>query len=192
MKRLDLIVGPNGAGKSTFVELTLAPLLPGSVFVNADEIAKHRWPADPASHAYQATRIAAETRSRLIELGRPFITETVFSHPSKLELVRDAQEANYIVVLHVLLVPEELAVQRVKYRVRAGGHDVPEAKVRERYRRLWTLVADATVESDDATVYDNSAIEGPRIVAKISGGSIVGSPTWPAWTPEALGSRWPD
>ncbi len=192
MKRLDLIVGPNGAGKSTFVELTLAPLLPGSVFVNADEIAKHRWPADPASYAYQATRIAAETRSRLIELGRPFITETVFSHPSKLELVRDAQEANYIVVLHVLLVPEELAVQRVKYRVRAGGHDVPEAKVRERYRRLWTLVADATVESDDATVYDNSAIEGPRIVAKISGGSIVGSPTWPAWTPEALRSRWPD
>ena len=39
MKRLDLVVGPNGAGKSTFVELTLAPLLPGSAFVNADEIA---------------------------------------------------------------------------------------------------------------------------------------------------------
>ena len=29
MNRLDLVVGPNGAGKSTFVELTLAPLLPG-------------------------------------------------------------------------------------------------------------------------------------------------------------------
>ncbi len=38
MKRLDLVVGSNGAGKSTFVELTLAPLLPRSVFVNADEI----------------------------------------------------------------------------------------------------------------------------------------------------------
>ncbi|MGZ5390675.1 MAG: ATPase, partial [Mycobacterium sp.] len=36
MKRLDLVVGSNGAGKTTFVELTLAPLLPGSVFVNAD------------------------------------------------------------------------------------------------------------------------------------------------------------
>jgi ATPase subunit of ABC transporter with duplicated ATPase domains len=42
MKRLDLVVGPNGAGKSTFVELTLAPLLPGSAFVNADEIARQR------------------------------------------------------------------------------------------------------------------------------------------------------
>ncbi len=37
MKRLDLVVGPNGAGKSTFIALTLGPLLPGSVVVNADE-----------------------------------------------------------------------------------------------------------------------------------------------------------
>jgi predicted ABC-type ATPase len=192
MKRLDLVVGPNGGGKSTFVELTLAPLLPGSAFVNADEIAKQRWPSDPASHAYEAARIAAETRSRLIQLGRPFIAETVFSHPSKLELIRDAHEANYIVVLHVLLVPENLAVQRVKYRVGAGGHDVPETKIRERYRRLWVLVADAVAQSDIATIYDNAGIEGPRIVAEMSGGSIVGSPGWPTWTPEVLRSRWPN
>jgi predicted ABC-type ATPase len=189
MNRLDLVVGSNGAGKSTFVELTLAPLLPGSVFVNADEIAKQRWPADPASHAYEAARIAAKTRSRLIQLGRPFIAETVFSHPSKLELIRDAHEANYIVALHVLLVPEDLAVQRVKYRVRAGGHDVPETKIRERHRRLWALVADAVAQSDVATIYDNTGIEGPRIVAEMSGGSIVGTPSWPAWTPEVLRSR---
>ena len=42
MRRLDLVVGPNGAGKSTFVEQRLAPLLPGSAFVNADVIAKDR------------------------------------------------------------------------------------------------------------------------------------------------------
>jgi hypothetical protein len=60
MNRLDLLVGPNGAGKSTSVELTLAPLLPGSVFVNADEVAKQRWPEDPTSHAYDAARIAAD------------------------------------------------------------------------------------------------------------------------------------
>ena len=82
MKRLDLVVGSNGAGKSTFIELTLAPLLPGSSFVNADEIAKQRWPNDVASHAYEAARVAAETRAKLIELGAWFIAETVFSHPS--------------------------------------------------------------------------------------------------------------
>ena len=52
MRRLDLVVGSNGAGKSTFIELTLAPLLPSSSFVNADEIAKRRWPEEPAEHSY--------------------------------------------------------------------------------------------------------------------------------------------
>jgi predicted ABC-type ATPase len=192
MHRLDLVVGPNGAGKSTFVALTLAPLLPGRVFVNADEIAKQRWPDDPASRAYDAARVAADTRATLIGLRRPFIAETVFSHHSKLDLITAAHAAGYIVVLHVLLIPEDLAVERVRHRVAAGGHDVPEAKIRERHRRLWALVAEAIARCDSATVYDNSRLQGPRIVAQLSAGEIVGSPSWPTWTPESLASRWPD
>ena len=192
MKRVDLVVGPNGAGKSTLVSLTLAPLLPRSVFVNADEIAKQRWPDDVRSHVYDAARVAAETRSTLIHMGRSFIAETVFSHPSKLELVQAARAADYAVALHVVLIPEGLAVQRVERRVLAGGHGVPEVKIRERYHRLWPLVATAAIRSDTATVYDNSKRKGPRIVARISGGVVVGTPSWPDWTPEPLRSRWPD
>jgi predicted ABC-type ATPase len=192
MNRLDLVVGPNGAGKSTFIAFVLSPLLPGSLVVNADEIARQRWPEDPASHAYDAAQIAAETRARLIELGRNFIAETVFSHPSKLDLIRSAHGEGFTVVLHALLVPEDLAVERVRRRVLAGGHHVPEAKIRERQRRLWALVTDAIATSDIATVYDNSRLRGPRIVAQLSGGEAVGSPDWPAWAPEELRSRWPN
>ncbi len=192
MNRLDLVVGPNGAGKSTFIAFTLSPLLPGSLVVNADEIARQRWPEDPASHAYDAARIAAETRAKLIELGRNFVAETVFSHPSKLDLIRSARGEGFTVVLHALLVPENLAVERVRHRVLAGGHHVPEAKIRQRHRRLWALVADAVALSDIATVYDNSRLRGPRIVAQLSGGEAVGSPDWPAWTPAELPSRWPN
>ncbi|HEY1841979.1 MAG TPA: zeta toxin family protein [Mycobacterium sp.] len=188
MRRLDLVVGPNGAGKSTFVELTLAPLLPGSAFVNADEIAKQRWPDDQAYHSYEAARVAAATRAKLIELGASFIAETVFSHPSKLELVDAAHAADYAIVLHVLLIPEDLAVERVRHRVSSGGHDVPEDKIRERYQRLWGLVAAAITRCASVTVYDNSAVEGPRIVTQLNGGFVIGSPTWPAWTPDALKS----
>jgi predicted ABC-type ATPase len=60
----------------------------------------------------------------------------VFSHPSKLELIAAARAEDYTIVLHVLLVPEELAVERVRLRVNAGGHHVPEDKIRERYQRL--------------------------------------------------------
>ena len=190
MKRLDLVVGCNGAGKSTFIELTLAPLLPASPFVNADEIAKRRWPDDPRTHAYEAARIAGETRAKLIERGESFIAETVFSHPSKLALVDNAHAAGYTVILHAVLIPEELAVQRVRHRVEAGGHDVPEHKIRERYQRLWSLVAIAAIRADSATFYDNSTVRGPRIVAQLAGGFVVGSPSWPTWTPAALVSRW--
>lgn len=191
MKRVDLVVGPNGAGKSTFVALTLAPLLPGCAFVNADEIARQRWPAAAAAHSYEAARIAAKTRATLIEMGRPFIAETVFSHPSKLDLVHAAHAAGYTVVVHALLIPQDLAVQRVRHRVRAGGHEVPEEKIRHRYERLWPLVADAVSSADIATAYDNSGRQGPRIAAQFNSGMVLGSPAWPEWTPPPLPQRWP-
>jgi hypothetical protein len=64
------------APTATFVELTLAPVLPGSAFVNADEIAKQRWPDLPATDAHRAAGIAAQTRTKLIELGESFIADT--------------------------------------------------------------------------------------------------------------------
>lgn len=191
MNRLDLVVGSNGAGKSTFIEFTLAPLLPGSPVVNADEIARHRWPGATAEHAYEAARIAADTRAALIELGQSFIAETVFSHPSKLDLLDTAHAAGYTVVLHVVLIPEELAVERVRHRVQAGGHQVPEDKIRQRYRRLWDLVAVAATRAEATSFYDNSARRGPRIVARLNAGFDVGAPSWPVWTPAALTTKWP-
>lgn len=191
MRRLDLVIGPNGAGKSTFVELTLAPLLAASAFVNADQIARQRWPDSAAEHSYEAARVAADTRAALIERGRSFIAETVFSHPSKLELIDTARAAGHTVVLHVLLIPEDLAVQRVAHRVRAGGHGVPEDKIRQRHRRLWALSASAITQADTAVVYDNSAIRGPRIVARFNGGLLDGTSDWPQWAPVELVRRWP-
>ncbi|OHT78134.1 hypothetical protein BKG69_15930 [Mycobacteroides chelonae] len=193
MKRLDLIVGPNGSGKTTFVTKFLAPLLPESVFVNADEIAKQLWPdEDPAPRAYEAARIAQQTRQALINQGGPFIAETVFSHPSKLDLIRSAQAAGYIVRLLVLLVPEELTVTRVAARVEAGGHSVPLEKIRARYQRLWPLIVEATTLADTTVVYDNSSEPGPLVVACLTRGQVVGTLTWPQWTPAPLWQRWAD
>lgn len=190
MKQLHLVVGPNGSGKTTFFEEFLALELPGYAYVNADEIAKARWPADSEAHAYEAAQVAAETRAYLIAGGRSFIAETVFSHQSKLDLLRSAQAAGYQVVLHVMLVPEELAVRRVAYRVQAGGHDVPERKIRERYQRLWPLVAQAVSLADRAVLYDNARRTGPVKIAEFFGGLPIGAATWPEWAPEPMVSRW--
>ncbi len=182
--RLDLVVGCNGAGKTTLVERTLLPIVQ-TPFVNADEIAKRRWPDDPVAHSYDAAQIADRTRNALIGLQRSFIAETVFSHPSKLDLVGFAQHHGFRVILHVVMVPEELAVQRVRLRVSSGGHQVPEEKIRQRYHRVWPLVAQAIWRCDQATVYDNT---GRRtvVVARFIDGLEATPARWPDWTPHAL------
>lgn len=183
---LHVIAGPNGAGKSTFYDTVLGP---GThlEFVNADVIAAQRWPDDPADRSYDAAAVAAEQRSKLIAHRASFATETVFSHESKLALVRAAVDAGYLVRLHVVMVPEALAVARVGNRMGVGGHGVAEDKIRERYLRLWPLVAAAISVVESATVYDNSRAERPfRVVAEYEHAAAAGEPNWPAWAPEAL------
>jgi predicted ABC-type ATPase len=183
---LHLIAGPNGAGKSTLYDLVIGPVTKLE-FVNADLLAAREWPDDAAAHAYDASRLAAEHRAELLAARTSFVTETVFSHASKIDLVRAAAEAGYLVFLHVVLVPEDLAVARVANRVANDGHEVPEEKVRLRYARLWSLVAEAIALVDEATVYDNSSAATPfRVVASFERGVAVSKPAWPRWTPKEL------
>lgn len=183
---LHLLAGPNGAGKSSLHELVIGPATHLEL-VNADVIAAERWPEDPVARSYDAAVLAAERRAELIERRASFVAETVFSHRSKIDLVRAAREAGYLVTLHVVMIPERLAVARVASRVANGGHSVPEEKVRGRYARLWPLVAAAIPLVDDAIVYDNSRAGRPfRVVATFSAGRVVGEADWPPWTPTDL------
>jgi predicted ABC-type ATPase len=181
---LHLLAGPNGSGKSTLWARVLAPVL-HLPFVNADEIAAARWPRDPEGHAYEASAMAADLRGELLAARSSFATETVFSHPSKLALVQDAVGAGYLVTLHVLVVPVDFAVVRVESRVEHGGHRVPEAKVRERFDRLWPLVAAAARLADRAVAYDSTAGGRFRPVAELDRGELLWS-DWPIWAPPEL------
>jgi len=183
---LHLLAGPNGAGKSTFVERILVPST-GLPFVNADVIAAREWPGEESEHAYDASRQATAERRNLMSGRASFVTETVFSHPSKVDLVRHASSLGYLIYLHVILVPVEVGVARVSERVRRGGHQVPEEKIRQRHARLWHLVVRARDDADRTVFYDNSRAATPfREVARFEGGRLVGTPHWPEWTPSEL------
>jgi predicted ABC-type ATPase len=183
---LHLLAGPNGAGKSTLYEAVVGPAT-HLEFVNADAIAAARWPEDPSGRSYEASAVAADRRTELLGQRRSFVTETVFSHQSKLELLRAAMTAGYLVTLHVVMVPEGLAVARVTSRVASGGHTVPEQKIRMRYQRLWPLIAEAIKLVDNAFVYDNTRAKPAfRVVATFERGSLIGAADWPRWTPKLL------
>lgn len=186
MPLLHLLAGPNGSGKTTFYEHVLRPVT-GLPFVNADVIARELWPGADRDYSYEAAKIAEERREALIVSGQSFIAETVFSHVSKLELIGRAQRAGFLVIVHIILVPLPLSMRRVEARVRHGGHAVPLDKQRERFPRLWPLVAQALRLSNEGFAYDNTSAQSPyRVVAHFENGKLIGEASWPDWSP--LGS----
>jgi len=164
---LHLIVGANGAGKTTFYYRQLKPYLDrnfgGLPFVNADEIQRERGPLVDPKDAYRAAQIAAEKRAELVQARRSFVAETVFSHRSKLDLIREAKKRGYRVFLcHLHVRTPELAVKRVETRVLQGGHDVPRDKIEGRFPRTLKHVREAVALVDRCYVYDNSLLGGSR------------------------------
>ena len=153
-----VLAGPNGAGKSTLHDLRVRPVLDGP-FVNADVIQRDEL-GDPSPEAsYRAAAIAAERRDGLLRAGRSFATETVFSHPSKLDLIRDARGRGFaVVVMHVGVATADLSVARVGARAGEGGHGVPEGKVRARFERGGPLIREAVLMADRGLVFDNSGL----------------------------------
>ncbi len=181
---LWVLAGPNGAGKSTYHQRKIEPILKLE-FVNADLIARAQWGADAESHAYDAARIARERHQELVDGRRSFVAETVFSHPSKVDLIRTAKDHGYLVWLtFIYLESDELAVARVRERVDQGGHNVPVEKIRDRYGRLPEIVKEAIRLVDKTFVVDNSYIgRALRDVLIFERGDLVyKTADLPAWT----------
>lgn len=153
-----VIAGPNGAGKTTFYETVLESRI-AAPFINADRIQYEELKEPPMEAAYRAAAIAAERREAYLAAGESFVTETVFSHPSKLELLAQARAVGFrIIVFHLGLASADLAVARVTERIDEGGHAVPEDKIRARFDRNQSLIRQAVLAADRAAVYDASAL----------------------------------
>jgi len=173
---LHLLAGPNGAGKSTLYATVIQVHFPSTEFVNADLLAAahfghHARTADEAAYGQRA---ADERRKELLAAGRDLVAETVFSHPSKLDLVTDAQARGHEVRLyHVHVATADIAWSRIGRRVDEGGHDVPEDKARERYERNQALILRAAHIADRCYVFDNSTFgQPPRRVLEFRAGEL--------------------
>ena len=134
MKRLYIISGCNGAGKTTASYTILPDMLECNEFVNADEIAKGLSPFNPNKVTIKAGRLMLTRITELLESGVDFAFETTLSTRSYVNTVKKAQEEGYLVtVLYFWLNSPELAVERVRIRVKEGGHNIPEKTIRRRY-----------------------------------------------------------
>jgi len=130
-----VLAGPNGAGKSTAAPELLQGELAVNEFVNADVIARGLSAFDPDRAAITAGRVMLARLDELARQRESFAFETTLASRSFAPWLRDLRASGYAVHLFFLwLSSPDLAVQRVAYRVRSGGHDVPADTIRRRYR----------------------------------------------------------
>lgn len=134
MPRLYIISGCNGSGKTTASYTLLPELLGCREFVNSDEFAKSLSPFDPSAASVAASRYMLMKIKYLLEREADFCVETTLATRSLVNTIRQAQDKYYeVTVLYFWLNSPELAIQRVRDRVKAGGHNIPEEVVRRRY-----------------------------------------------------------
>jgi predicted ABC-type ATPase len=160
--RITVIAGVNGAGKSSIVGETIRAR--GGAYFNPDEEAQALRAEDPTlsteaanARAWEAGRTGLE---RAIARREDFAFETTLGGTSIAALLGRALDAGHeVVVRYVGLDSPERHVTRVRARVARGGHDIPEAKIRERYRRSREHLIALLPRLTSLVLYDNS-IEG--------------------------------
>jgi predicted ABC-type ATPase len=99
--------------------------------------------------------------------------ETVLSTPKYRRLVRKAKERGFeIRFIYVYLDTVDRQLERIRFRVAKGGHDVPADKVAARRARSFSEFPWFFWRADQAWVFDNSGAE-PKLVAWRDGESRV-------------------
>jgi predicted ABC-type ATPase len=149
--------------------------------VNPDDVARNDFPNIDGEEIRNrlAWKRCNDLRESLLQNGVSFGFETVGSHPSKIDLLRQAKKLGYRVsLLFVATESPDINVRRIAHRVSQGGHPVPEDKIRSRYYRTLEMLSDYFSVADTASVWDNSEDGDSKrpairyLVRKSSDGSI--------------------
>ena len=179
---LFVLAGVNGAGKSSIGGAAIRH--GGMNYFNPDEAARRirqelGCSEDEAnSHAWSEGKVLLETA---IHDRTSHAFETTLGGNTMPKLIASAADAGFDVrVWFVGLATVEQHIARVKARVAGGGHDIPEALIRERWnaskRNLVLLMPRLTA----LRVFDNSeerdasgAIPPPKLLLDLQQGKIV-------------------
>lgn len=163
-----LVGGPNGAGKSTFRKTYFDPN--DFYCIDPDKVAIEMLGRKPATddESLAASKEADKRTREAFDAGVSFALETVFSDRQglKLGLLKEARNRHFRVgVIFIGVNDPNLSILRVNDRVDEGGHDVPEALIRERFPRAFENLKKAIPESDVVLLIDNSGEAKLRLFA---------------------------
>jgi predicted ABC-type ATPase len=159
------LAGTNGAGKSSVGGAMFRES--SAEYFNPDEAAQRFRAANPGMTQEEANSAAWSQGKRLLERAiserLDFAIETTLGGHSIAGLLHQAlSEKMEVRIWYVGLANPELHIARVRSRVAAGGHDIPEVKIRERYESSLLNLVDLMPKLTELRVFDNSEEGDPR------------------------------
>lgn len=162
--RIYVIAGANGAGKSSIGGAAFRSF--GGDYYNPDEAARELISANPGLDQTEADIAAWQQGRELLKQAvaerLDFAFETTLGGNTIPRLLAEAAAQGIdIYVWYVGLSSPELHVQRVRSRVRHGGHDVAEEAILRRYERSRLNLIALLPSLAALRVYDNSAEADP-------------------------------
>jgi predicted ABC-type ATPase len=183
--RLTIIAGANGSGKTTLTGWN-SDVFRAIPILDPDAIAKALQPTSPAAFPIAAARQVLASAKEHISRGESFAVETTLAGKHYLQMMVDARIRGFEVVLvYIGTENVEINLARIRNRVFAGGHDVPESDVRRRYQRSFRNLPLAIGRADHTILFDNSAEEAYRLIAVLGLSGSQWFESTPDWAKES-------
>jgi predicted ABC-type ATPase len=173
-----VLAGVNGAGKSSVGGALLAAH--GLSWFNPDSyaralVAQLGLEAEEANG--RAWQYGREQLEQAIAQRTSFAFETTLGAHTIPNLLAQAAATHDVVMIFCGLASPELHLARVRFRVAHGGHDIPEAKIRERWTasranlvRLLPVLARLQVFDNSAPAAPDGDIPDPVLVLEMQAG----------------------
>ena len=137
----------------------------------------------PQYASYIGALIADYFVDKIIETQQSFSFESVLSHGDKISKFDLADKFDYTTYLYFVLTSDpKINVERVKSRVAAGGHDVPEDRILKRYPDSIANLKPAALKADKIFVFDNTGLTFDMLcfIDRIRGNATISS-NYPNW-----------
>lgn len=150
-----IIAGVNGAGKTTLYDSQNQwSALPR---VNIDELARENGSWQDIHNVTKAGVKAVRMLKNYMNKEISFNQETTLCGKSIFHNIQIARQKGYLIELHYVGVDSvEIAKERISYRVKHGGHGIPDADVERRYIETFVNLQRILPLCDLAVLYDNT------------------------------------
>jgi predicted ABC-type ATPase len=178
---LYVLAGVNGAGKSSIGGHLLARN--GLTWFNPDTFAREFKAATGCDQETANANAWQEGMRRLEEAiahGLNHAFETTLGGKSVMAKILQATNTHDVLIWFCGLSSPELHIARVQARVVAGGHPIPEEKIRERYPLAQMNLINLMPHVSYIKVYDNSAeaagdgtVPDPVLVLEMENGQVI-------------------